>query len=120
MNERVFSFQAREGTLAMIADTFNGGQKAADAETSNNVMDNDMGVPKTGSLDQHKAGKLVNGIFESRPASPTRRSSPQPSTSSALWGFASGGGIGPTPGGRARKAKEVKKGSAEHDGLPAC
>ena len=79
MNEKVFSFQARLGTLAMIANTFNGGRKAADAETSNKAIDNDKVVPKTGSMDQHNAGKPVNGIYESRPASPTRRSSPQPS-----------------------------------------
>ena len=61
--KRGFSFQARSDILAMIANTFNGGRKAADAETSNEAIDNDKVVLKTGSLDQHKAGKLVNGIY---------------------------------------------------------
>ena len=117
VKERVFSFQARVGTLAMIANTFNDGRKAAGAETLNNAMDNTMVVPKTGSTDHYNAGESVNKISESRPASPTRRSSPQPSTLNALWGVAAGGEKGATPDGRTRKAKELTEGSAEHDAV---
>ena len=60
-------------------------------------------------------GTLVNNIFESRPASPTRRSSPQPSTSSALWGVAAGGEEEATPEGRTVQIKELKKTRAVHD-----
>ena len=42
----VFSLQARFWTLPMIANTYDGGLRAAGAVCPNDAMDDDKGVPK--------------------------------------------------------------------------
>ena len=60
VNGQVFSLQAHFWTLAMIANTNNGGRKAAGQKDSNNAIGDNMVAPKTGSTDQKDTGELVN------------------------------------------------------------
>ena len=57
----VFSLQARFWTLAMIANTYDGGLRAAGAVCPNDAMDNDKGVPKEQFKDRsnHGASQLT-------------------------------------------------------------
>ena len=116
VNEGVFSLQARFWTLTMIANTNCGGQMAAGIDTPNNAIGDNMVAPKTGSMDQSDKGKLTDKISESRPAPPTRRSSPHTSPLCARLGDATGKKIEAAPDGRGKKVKELAQGSAQHDG----
>ena len=100
----------------MIANTNDGGRKAADPERSNKAMGDDRIAPKTGAMDHYDGSELVNKISESRSGPPTRRSSPLPSPFCARLGDATGVKIEATPDGRGEMAKELRKGSAQHDG----
>ena len=101
----------------MIANTSDGGHKAAGAICPNNTMDDVKVVPNKQLKDHSNDGELVNDISESRPASPTRRSSPQPSLPSALLGDVAGGKDKATPDGRGERVKELSEDSAAHDAL---
>ena len=60
-------------------------------------------------------GELASKISESRSDPPARRSAPLPSPLSARLGDAAGGKIEAPPDGRDKKAKKLKKSSAQHD-----
>ena len=100
----------------MIANTNDGGRKAAGLNDPNNANDDVKVVPKERFTDHVNTGELVIGIAESRPAPPTRRSSPHTSPFCARLGDATGVKIEATPDGRGKMAKELKQGSAQHDG----
>ena len=108
--------QARNRTLAMIANTNDGGLMAAGAVCPNDAMDNDKGVPKEQFKDHSNHGESANKISESHSEPPTRRSTPPPSPLSARLGDAAGGKIEVPPDGRDKKAKKFKRYSAQHDG----
>ena len=99
----------------MIATKNHGGRKAASQNDSDKAIGDNMVAPKTGSTDQKDTGELVNYRSESRPAPPTRRSSPHTSPLCARLGDAAGGRIEATPDGQAGKIKELSQGSAQHD-----
>ena len=99
----------------MIANTNDGGRKAAGQDDSNNAMGDNMVAPKTGSTDQNDKGKMADKISESRTAPPTRRSSPHTSPLCARLGDAAGKKNEATPDGRGELAKELSKESAQHD-----
>ena len=99
----------------MIANTYDGGLKAAGAVCPNDAMDNDKGVPKEQFKDRSNHGESANKISESHSEPPTRRSTPPPSPLSARLGDAAGGKIEVPPDGRDKKAKKFKKSSAQHD-----
>ena len=115
MNERVFSFQARLGTLAMIANMKSGGQMAADPVRSNTTMDNDRIVPKARSEDQSNPGELKIKGTESHSATPSRNPYLTPSPSGALLGVAAEEEGRSTASADDQKNKRNKKVSAQHD-----
>ena len=88
---------------------------AAGTDTPNNAIGDNMVAPKTGSTDQKDTGELVNYKSESRPAPPTRRSSPHTSPLCARLGDAAGKKNEASPDGRGKLAKELSKESAQHD-----
>ena len=61
VNGWVVSFQARVGTLAMIANTKTGGQMAADLTRSIDATDDDKIVPTSGSSSQGGGARLHTG-----------------------------------------------------------
>ena len=75
----------------MIANTYDGGLRAAGAVCPNDAMDNDKGVPKEQFKDHSNHGESANKISESHSEPPTRRSTPSPSPLSARLGDAAGG-----------------------------
>ena len=99
----------------MIANTYDGGLRAAGAVCPNDAMDNDKGVPKEQFKDHSNHGESANKISESHSEPPTRRSTPPPSPLSARLGDAAGGKIEVPPDGRDKKAKKFKRDSAQHD-----
>ena len=115
VNEGVFSLQARFWTLTMIASKNHGGRKAAGPEDPNDAIDDVKVVQNERFKDHSNTGELVIKIAESRPAPPTRRSSPHTSPFCARLGDATGAKIEATPDGRGEMTKELKKGSAQHD-----
>ena len=80
---------------------------AAGTDAPNNAIGDNMVAPKTGSTDQKDTGELVNYKSESRPAPPTRRSSPHTSPLCARLGDAAGGRIeaSPRPTGGTRRLR---------------
>ena len=90
---------------------------AAGTDAPNNAIGDNMVAPKTGSTDQKDTGELVNYKSESRPAPPTRRSSPHTSPLCARLGDATGKKIEAAPDGRGKKVKELSQGSAQHNVL---
>ena len=99
----------------MIASKNHGGRKAAGPEDPNNAIDDVKVVPNERFKDHSNTGELVIKIAESRPAPPTRRSSPHTSPFCARLGDATGAKIEATPDGRGEMTKELRKGSAQHD-----
>ena len=100
----------------MIANTNNGGRKAAGQNDSNNAIGDNMVAPKTGSTDQKDTGELVSNISGSRPETPPRRSDLPLPPSGALLGAAAGGKGGLPPTGDGQAFKKNKEVSAQHDG----
>ena len=70
----------------MIANTYDGGRKAAGGDAPNDAMDNGKVVPEEQFKDCSDDGELANTISESRSDPPTRRSAPLPSPLSARLG----------------------------------